>query len=150
MHGGKRQMKHMADRNEDILKKMLQQTELEKAPQGFTGRVMEKIRAEEAPELAEDSGGILSPKYWIMIGLGMGIAVAFLFSYDIPFLSEIFSGLNIKNISELSGRMIQFYQTTITEVEFSVNAFIILGSAFGLFLLDRLLRKRFSFSFFSF
>lgn len=139
----------MTDKNDDILRKLMKETETFGAPAGFTQQVMQKIKLEESAADDYDISWILSPRYWVMIGLGLGIAVAFIFSYDLPFITNIFELLEPSNLGNFSGTFIQSYQAFLRDFQFSSSALIIIISVVALFLIDRILRKGFNHGFFS-
>ncbi|MDZ7742917.1 MAG: hypothetical protein U5Q03_14575 [Bacteroidota bacterium] len=140
----------MENEKHDILKNLISEREIEKAPQGFTSRVMKKIEAESSKETAFDLGGFLSPQYWLLIGSAMGIAVIFLFSYDFEFLSWIFKNADLKNITGLFSQFVLQARDFVVQINISSTSIAILAGLLLLFGLDRLLKKRFAFQIFSF
>ncbi len=133
----------------DILRELISDQEIEKAPEGFTSRVMQKIEAESNRQPAFDPGSFLSPQYWLLIGSALGIAVIFMFTYDFEFMSWIFKGANIQNITGIFSQFVIQAQNFITQVSISSTSIAILAGFLLLFGLDRILKKRFAFHLFS-
>ncbi|MCF8229331.1 MAG: hypothetical protein K9G58_14750 [Bacteroidales bacterium] len=139
----------MLNENNDILKKLIAETDLEKAPGGFTAKVMKKVRAEEKSQSLFDPGGFLSPQYWLLIGSALGIALIFIFSFDIPLLSWLIENADLRNITKILGQFLLNIQAYITQIDISTTSIAIFAGIGMLILIDRLLRKRFAFGIFS-
>lgn len=80
---------------DEFIRKLVSQQIPDKAPEGFTGRVMEKISPSE--EHAREH--ILSPLAWGGIFLGIAAAIVTMIFVDIPFINNFFSTTGFQKIS---------------------------------------------------
>jgi len=136
----------MKNQNNDILKHLISDTELEKAPQDFTARVLGKVQQEQTESAGQ---GLLSPQQWLLIGLALGVAVIVMFSMDFGFLSVIFSDLDYRQLSEMLSTALINIKVFFKGLAMNSNVLVIFGSLILLIALDRILKKRFSFNLFT-
>ena len=80
---------------DEFIRKLVSQQIPDKAPDGFTGRVMEKIN----PSLGPAREHILSPIAWGGIFIGIDAAIITMIFVDIPFISNFFSTTGFQKIS---------------------------------------------------
>lgn len=138
----------MGNQNNDILKHLIADSELEKAPSGFTEEIMQRIDAETESKSVFESFGLLSPNYWLLIGSAVGILIIFVITYDFPFLSDFVTGINIKDIINLGAGLLNGGKEFFQQIQVSSISVAIVVGVLVLFLLDRFLKKRFSFNLF--
>ena len=134
------------DKNSDqFFKDLFRQGGIDKAPEGFTDRVMKAIEAET--DLVADEGSIFSRNNWWMwasIFIALGGLISVIFFVDFSFMGGIFNGI------ELDGsRIATFIQylgdgliTTFEGFRVSSTSVIIVLSIVALVLADYFLRRR--------
>jgi hypothetical protein len=93
---------------DEFIRKLVSQQIPEKAPEGFTGRVMERLQ----PEVVKGHEHVLSPVAWGAIFLGITALVVTMIFVDFPFLNDIFSFAGVQQLFKdvFSG---QFYESFI-------------------------------------
>ena len=128
---------------EEFFKELIKHGDIEKAPEGFTDRVMLALDKEESPakSLWWQQSNIL---LWGSIALGILSLVVTTFMFDFSFMNSIFTGV------ELDGtritQFIQYLRTGFTGIfeNFSISSVTIyIVIAIGaLFIVDRFLRRK--------
>jgi hypothetical protein len=139
----------MENTNNDILKNLFAASKLEKAPLGFTSKVMQNIKAEAGVKIESENSGFLSPQYWMLIGAAFGLALIVVFSMDLNFFSGFDESINLKSLSVILSTSILKVKSFFMHIQISSMALVIMAGLLSLFVLDRLLKKRFSFHMFS-
>ncbi|MCF8234963.1 MAG: hypothetical protein K9G67_08060 [Bacteroidales bacterium] len=136
----------MKNQNNDILKHLISGSELEKAPEGFTASVMYKMEQEQT---VASSQALLSPQHWLLIGLGLGVAVIVMLSMDFGFLTGFIKKIDYSELSNTISASLISIKSFFRQIALNSNALVIFGSLILLVLFDRLLKKRFSLNLFS-
>jgi hypothetical protein len=130
------------DTQDEFIRKLILKNGIEKAPDSFTAKVMEQVRATPA----FDDSPLFSKGTWIGIILGMAALIIFIFSVDIPYIDQVFSSTGMQKMSMdifskgFFGMMIAFFKG----LPISSISIVIVAAAVGLVVLERLLRRRFS------
>lgn len=130
------------DKQDEFIRKLVRQKRLDKAPGNFTEQVMERIKI--SPFI--DDTPLLSTGAWIAIITGLAAMIVVIFTVDIPFFDQLFSSSSIQKVSmNIFSR--GFFDTMVSffkGLNISGISIVIVAAAGGLFLLDRLLRRRFT------
>lgn len=128
---------------EEFFKELIKHGDIEKAPEGFTDKVMLALDTEESPAKSlwwQQSNVLL----WGSIAVGILALVVTTFMFDFSFMNSIFTGV------ELDGtritQFIQYLGTGFTGIfeNFnisSVTIYIVIAIG-ALFIVDRLLRRK--------
>lgn len=136
-------------KNEDILKHLIEKTELEKPSEDFTQRVISSlnIQTEEKRSFAfiPDIGW----KYWVLIGLALVTLVFFVFFVDFSFFQNYFNFSNAGKVLGYSSGLFESFKQLFSGINISSISIIIIASLIGLVVLDRVLRKTFSVNLFT-
>ena len=130
------------NRHDEFIRKLVQQQEIEKAPDHFTEKLMEKIKA--SPGL-EDTP-LLSTGTWIAIIAGLAAMIVIIFTVDMPLVDNFFSSSNIEKVSMniFSKGFFSSLSSFFQGFKFSSISVGIVAAAAGLILIERILRKRFT------
>ena len=80
---------------DEFIRKLVSHQAPEKAPEGFTGKVMERLNPETMPSHER----ILSPVAWIGIFAGVAALIIIMFLVDLPFISNFFTSTGIHKLS---------------------------------------------------
>lgn len=123
-------MSNINDMEKDLLKRYINRESIEKAPEGFSEKVMGRIQAEKAPVAATRTSlsRILVPAIYVMITLCLILAAVI---FTAPSDSLVFSGIN-KFFSSIDLKMPEMAVSTIPAL--SIPAIIVYVSV-GFFLL---------------
>jgi len=130
------------DKQDEFIRNLILKNGIEKAPESFTGKVMEQVRATPAI----DDSPLFTRGTWIAIILGMAALIIFIFSVDIPYIDQVFSSTGMQKMSMdifskgFFGMMVAFFKG----LPISSISIVIVAAAVGLVLLERLLRRKFS------
>jgi ABC-type spermidine/putrescine transport system permease subunit II len=125
---------------DEFIRKLMSRQPVDKAPEGFTARVMEKLQPETVPSHEH----ILSPLAWGAIFTGIAAVIITMILVDIPFITNFFSTTGIQQISLdiFNGK---FYESFIRFFkEFNINAIgiaIVIGFI-SLVVLERIIAKK--------
>ena len=130
------------DKRDEFIRKLVRQKGMEKAPGNFTDKVMGRIKAD--PVI--DDTPLLSTGTWIAIILGVAAMIVVIFTVDIPYIDQIFSSAGIQKLSMniFSEGFFNSISIFIKGLNISSVTVVIVATAAGLVLLERLLRRRFS------
>jgi len=103
--------------------------------------VMGKIKASPAI----DNTPLLSTGTWIAIIAGMAAVITVIFAVDLPFFDKLFSSSKIQQVSMniFTNGLFDSMSSFFKSFNFSTITLMIIIAAGGLFLLDRLLRRKF-------
>ena len=132
------------DKNNDVFfKRLFNDKSIEKAPDGFSDRVMHAIGVEEATEVHSRwswSGWWL----WGSIVLALGALVTVVFFVDFSFMGSIFNGISVDEaalgkFSEEVGRELLGIQEGFSISPLTVTIVI---AIIALIVADRLMRRR--------
>ena len=82
-------------KRDEFIRKLVSQQAPEKAPEGFSERVMERLQ----PETVQPHTHILSPLAWAGIFVGATALIIIMFFVDIPFLPDFFSSTGMQKLS---------------------------------------------------
>ena len=130
------------DRQDEFIRKLVQQHGVEKAPGNFTEKLMGRIQS--TPSL--DNTPLLSTGTWIAIIAGLAAMIVIIFTVDMPVFDNILSSSNIQKVSMniFSQGFFNNLSSFFTSFNFSSISLMILVAAAGLVVIERMLRKRFS------
>jgi hypothetical protein len=132
------------DKNNDVFfKRLFNEDAIEKAPDGFTDRVMQAIGVEEA-ELVQSRWSWSGWWLWGSIFLGVAALVTIVFFVDFSFMGSIFSGVELDG--SRVANFVQFFGSGIVNAfqGFSISSTsIIIFMALGMLILaERIIRRR--------
>lgn len=127
---------------DEFIRKLVRKQGLEKTPDTFTDKVMERINAN--PVI--DDTPLLSTGTWIAIILAVAAIIVVIFIVDIPYFDQIFSTTGIQKVSMniFSAGFFNSMSSFIRGMHISSVTVVIIAAAVGLVLLERLLHNRFS------
>jgi hypothetical protein len=129
-------------KKDEFIRRLIRQKGLEKAPDNFTDKVMNRIKA--SPVI--DDTPLLSTGTWIAIIFGLAAMIVVIFTVDLPFLDQIFSSTGIQKVSMniFSEGFFKSMSMFFKGLNISGTTVAIVVAAAGLVILERLLHKRFS------
>jgi hypothetical protein len=130
------------DQHDEFIRKLISKKGIEKAPDGFTLKVMEQIRVNPV----KDDSPLLSTGSWIAIITGLAALIVIIFTVDIPFFDQMFNSSNIEKVSMniLNQGLFDTMAAFFKGLNISSITWMIVAAALGLVVLDRVLRKRFT------
>jgi len=130
------------DKQDEFIRKLILKKGIEKAPDHFTDKVMERIKAN--PSI--DDTPLLSTGTWIAIITGLAALIVIIFTVDIPFFNEVFSSTNIQKVSMnvFSQGFFETMTSFFKGLNISSITVVIVAAAAGLVVLERILHRRFS------
>ncbi len=125
---------------DDFIRNLVRQQVPDQAPEGFTGRVMEKIQPETVP--AHEP--ILSPATWAGIFIGIAALIVVMFVVDIPFISNFFSSTGIQRISlgVFSGNFYDSFIQFFKDLNVTAIGIAIVIGFIALVLLERIISRK--------
>lgn len=131
------------EQEDRILKGLIQHGSIEKAPEGFTDKVMSAIETDISTENAQ-WWSFSNIWFWASIFMGIAGLVAIVFFVDFSFMGGLFSGFTVddKLISMLTAEIGQEMLKLSANIEVSSITVIIAVSLGGLFILERLLHRK--------
>jgi len=131
------------DKQNEFIRKLIQRKGVEKAPDDFTDKVMNQIKTSNP---AIDDSPLLSTGTWIAIITSLAAMIVVIFTIDMPFFDSIFSSSSIQKVSMnfFSKGFFDTMAAFINSLHISGISVVIVAAAAGLFVLERLLRKRYS------
>jgi len=126
---------------DNFIKKIIKETGFEKPSSSFTDNVMSKV------DLTEDldNSPLVSPLAWFGIITGIIILIVTLFTVEIPFINDLFSGWDINNIqfkSIFNGQLFIAFKQIFAGIELSKITLIVILAIPALLVLDKMLRHR--------
>lgn len=125
---------------DEFIRKLVNQQVPDKAPEDFTGKVMEKIN----PALKPEREHILSPLAWGGIFMGIAAAIITMIFVDIPFINNFFSTTGFQKIS-MDIFNLGFYNSFVKFFkELNINAIgiaIVVGFL-SLIIIERIISRR--------
>jgi hypothetical protein len=138
-------MKNSSKYSDDFLRSIVRKTTPEKAPAGFTDRVMEKVSAEPGHETVT-SVPFISGRTWLLVAAGFIGLIWFLFFSNWSILNLNFSPekMDVKQYEQV----LNYFKTTFDGIlsffsffaKSRIPLIVILGAG-SLVLIDRLLRR---------
>lgn len=130
------------DNKDDLIRKLVLQKGIDKAPDHFTEKVMGKIKSSPAA----DTTPLLSTGTWILLFAGLAAAITIIFLIDIPFFDNVFSSSNIEKVSMniFTNGFFETMSSFFKSLNLTSITWMTIAAALGLVILDRILRKRFS------
>lgn len=133
-------MMNNMDKQDEMIRKMIHRQGIEQAPDGFTDKVM-KVVEKEHEDIFDR---LLDPKIWIWFGLGIAAVAVILLTIGIPGIGELFNGSKVESFTKnlFSANMINSMVNAFRSFKISSLTALILGTAFGLVLIDLILRFR--------
>jgi hypothetical protein len=132
------------EKHEDsFLKELIQRGSIEKAPDGFTDKVMNALDTEKE-QLALPWWSRSNLWFWSSIFMGVIALVSIVFFIDFSFMGGIFEGIKIDEvmISQVTNEIGRELLGMSEGFEVSSISFVILAAFGALFILDRLLRRK--------
>jgi len=128
------------DKSDNYLKTIIQKADIESPSPNFTDNVMNQIRAEQQPatQLAGNSAWFKNYFFLIVAGVAaVGYAFYYMVSHDISILSGDFDPILIP----VFGKILLSLKVMFQSVQVSSFTVVIIIAVFGLFIIDRLLRR---------
>ena len=128
------------EKKDEFIRKLVKQQAPEKAPEGFTEKVMKKLPA--AGEKAHEP--IFSPVIWFVIFLGAAAIIATFLFLDIPLINDIFSSSGIKDFSLnfFSDRFFKSFLSIFQGINIDANIIIIIAAIISLVVIERIWASR--------
>lgn len=129
--------------NDDFLKELIKLGNVEKAPEGFTDKVMQAIEPDTVPQ-SQPWWSLSNIWFWASLFLGFAGLVSIVFFVDFSFMGSIFEGFKLDEAfintftSEIGRELLGMSQG----IEISSITVIIIVAIGALFILDRLLRRK--------
>jgi len=129
----------MNDKDE-LIRKLVRQKGVEKAPSDFTDNIMSKLD----PEMDTSDDRIFSKIQWGLIFGGVVAAIVIVFFLDIPFFDTIFSMDRISNIQlgSLGPQITQYISSIFSDFKMSSLSIMVVAAILLLLGIDRVLRFR--------
>jgi len=129
----------MNDKDE-LIRKLVRQKGVEKAPPDFTDNIMSKLD----PEMDTSDDRIFSKIQWGLIFGGVVAAIVIVFFLDIPFFDTIFSMDRISNIQlgSLGPQITQYISSIFSDFKMSSLSIMVVAAILLLLGIDRVLRFR--------
>lgn len=126
-----------------FLKELIQRGGIEKAPDGFTDRVMNALESEEDLQ-ASPWWSLSNLWFWASILLGVMALVSIVFFVDFSFMGGIFEGVKLDEamIGQITAEIGRELLGMSEGFEISSISIIIIAALGALFILDRLLRRK--------
>ena len=128
------------DKSDNYLKTIVQKADIESPSPNFTDNVMNQIWAEQQPatRLAGNSAWFKNYFFLIVAGVAaVGYAFYYMVSHDISILPGDFDPILIP----VFGKILLSLKVMFQSVQVSSFTVVIIVAVFGLFIIDRLLRK---------
>lgn len=130
-------------KDQDILKKMFDTLEPEKAPESFKKNLMDKIVSETSHAAHEESEYIISIRFWLLVAAVVSVAVVVVIFVDTAFLGRFLDEVDLMKFTAFFQSIYTGLRDIFAGISITSITVYIIGSAFGLLLLDRILRKTF-------
>jgi len=127
-------------KRDEFIRKLVSQQRPDKAPEGFTGKVMDKL----IPAIEPVREHILSPLAWGAIFLGIAALIITMIFVDIPFISNFFSSTGIQKISLdiFSGKFYESFIRFFKELNVNAIGIAIVIGFISLIILERIISRR--------
>lgn len=128
------------DKSDNFLRTLVQKADIESPSPNFTDNVMNQIRAEQQPatQLAGNSAWLKNYFFLIVAGVAaVGYAIYYMVSHDISILPGDFDPILIP----VFGKILLSLKVMFQSVQVSSFTVVIIIAVFGLFIIDRLLRR---------
>ena len=128
------------EKRDSFLRDLIRQQPVEKAPEGFASRVMERLQ----PSGETVHEPLFSPMTWFAIFLGAAALVATVLFLDIPLISEVFSSSGIQKLSFniFSNTLYQSFLSIFEGIRINATALIILAAVVSLVVIERVLAAK--------
>jgi len=128
---------------DDFLKNLIKNSEIEKPSENFTNKVMGKIQSEIITIPAEDEP-LLSKKYWLLIATGFVAVLIILFVFDFSFINNLFTGISVEKIeiTTITGNLVNSFRNIFSSIKISSISIVVIAAISSLFLLDKFLKKK--------
>ena len=125
---------------DEFIRKLVNRQAPEKAPEGFTGKVMERLQPETMPSHEH----VLSPVAWIGIFAGAAALIIIMFVVRIPFLSDFFSSTGIQKLSLdfFSGSFYESFIRFFKEMNINAIGIAIIIGFISLVAIERIISRR--------
>ena len=138
-------MKDQVNNNDYFISKLIKKSGADKAPPGFTDKVMANIERSEVPETYTDQP-LLSPNTWLLLAAASVAVIAVVLFVDWSFLGldfrpEEMDAQKFKNIIPYIQGIFQGFGDAFAFLTRSSIPAIILIGTLSLVALDRILRK---------
>lgn len=125
---------------DEFIRKLVSQQPVDKAPEGFTGRVMEKIQ----PEIIPAHEHILSPLAWGAIFTGIAAVIITMLFVDIPFITSFFSTTGIQELSldVFNGKFYESFIQFFKKLNINAIGIAIVIGFISLVVLERIISRK--------
>jgi hypothetical protein len=128
---------------DDFLKNLIKNSEIEKPSENFTNKVMGKIQSEVKTISVEDEP-LLAKKYWLLIAAGFTAVIIILFVFDLSVITNLFAGISVEKIEipTITGNLVNSFRDIFSSIKISSISFVVIAAIASLFLLDKFLKKK--------
>lgn len=128
------------DKSDNYLKTLVQKADLENPSPHFTDNVMNQIQAKQQPATQLSGTSAWLKNYFFLIIAGLG-AVSYAIYYMVINNISIFPGDFDPILVPVFGKILLSLKEIFQSVEVSSFTVVIIIAVFGLFIIDRLLRR---------
>lgn len=127
-------------KRDEFIRKLLSQQIPDKAPEGFTDTVMEKI----SPSRETAREHVLSPIAWGGIFLGIAAAIITMIFVDIPFINNFFSTTGFQKVSMniFSTGFFDSFMKFFKELNINAVGITIIIGFIALIIVERIISRR--------
>jgi len=128
------------DKQDEKIRKLVRRQGIEKAPDGFTDKVMMAVEKEHEDLFDR----FLDPKMWVYIGIGVAAVATILITIGITGIGRLFSIPSMESLSKnlFNASIFSSFINLFTSFKISTITAVILCTAFGLVLIDFVMKFR--------
>lgn len=129
--------------NDDFLKELIRLGSVEKAPEGFTDKVMQTIDPGIDTE-SQPWWSLSNIWFWASLFIGFAALVSIVFFVDFSFMGSVFTGFTVDEnlINTITTEVGRELLGMSEGIEVSSITVIIVAAIGALFILDRILRRK--------
>jgi len=128
------------DKSDNYLKSLVQKADIESPSPSFTDNVMHQIQAEQQPDTQLSGSSAWFKNYFFLIIAGVAV-VGYAIYYMVNNNISIFPGDFDPILIPVFGKILLSLKEMFQSVQVSSFTVVIIVAVFGLFIIDRLLRK---------
>lgn len=128
---------------DDFLKNLIKNSEIEKPSENFTNKVMGKIQS-EAKTISFADKPLLNKKYWLLIAAGFITVIIILFVFYLSVITNLFAGISVEKIEipTITGNLVNSFRDIFYSIKISSISIVVIAAIASLFLLDKFLKKK--------
>lgn len=128
------------DKSDNYLKTLVQKADIESPSPNFTDNVMNQIQAEQQPATQLSGNSAWFKNYFFLMIAGIA-AVSYAIYYMVSHDISVFPGDFDPILVPVFGKILLSLKVMFQSVQVSSFTVVIIVAVFGLFIIDRLLRK---------